>query len=219
MGIAHSIVHSGRSRLEGAWRNYRMLSFRMFGAALGLVSLWACGGAGFSSLQNTTGDGGASDASDDGAQGTNDAASSSDGSSGGKDASTGMTQDAASSADASGAPCPDVRGAYTIVLVEALGCGDLDPTAPQCIRQGQSVCGILFRTSGTNGSVGAIDGAAVIGAKGNFAGASLTEGSVDRSGCTGSWNAGSSTMTVDCGGTGSSQSCVVALQRTGSVCN
>jgi hypothetical protein len=53
---------------------------------------------------------------------------------------------------------------------------------------------------------------------GSFDGAALTEGTVDRTGCTGTWDATTSTMTVDCGGTGSSQSCVVALTQTGTKC-
>jgi hypothetical protein len=44
----------------------------------------------------------------------------------------------------------------------------------------------------------------------------LREGTANRTGCTGTWNAG--TMTVDCGGTNTSQSCVVDLVRVSDTC-
>jgi hypothetical protein len=69
------------------------------------------------------------------------------------------------------------------------------------------------------GSRPAINGDAAIDSNGDFTGAALTEGTVDRTGCTGTWDATTSTMTVDCGGMGSQQACVLALKRTGGVCN
>jgi hypothetical protein len=53
---------------------------------------------------------------------------------------------------------------------------------------------------------------------GNFASGAVKEGSVQRSGCTGAWNAAAAQLTVDCGGVGSSQSCIATLVRTGSSC-
>jgi hypothetical protein len=53
---------------------------------------------------------------------------------------------------------------------------------------------------------------------GNFANGAVMEGSAQRTGCTGTWNAGMSQLTVDCGGMGSSQSCIATLTRTGTTC-
>jgi hypothetical protein len=93
---------------------------------------------------------------------------------------------------------------------------DLDPSAPQCIRQDQQ-CGITFVSQGQSNAAG-INGDPTLTNDGSFDGAALKEGTFDRTGCTGTWNALASTMTVDCGGTGSSQACVVALTRTGTRC-
>jgi hypothetical protein len=49
-------------------------------------------------------------------------------------------------------------------------------------------------------------------------GAALQEGTVNRTGCTGTWDGTLSTMTVDCGGTVSTQACVAALRRAGDKC-
>jgi hypothetical protein len=117
--------------------------------------------------------------------------------------------------DAPNAPCPDVSGAYSIVLIQAAGCGDLSPTARQCIQQ--QGCAITFASQGL-ANTSAIDGDPTLQADGSFDGAALKEGMVPRTGCTGTWDAMTSTMTVDCGGSGSSQSCVVALTRTGTRC-
>jgi hypothetical protein len=209
-----------------------MLSLRTAGMMfLGATLVGGCGGADFSSLQGGSADGGTNDVAVPGADG---AALSDDGSSGQDAAGRPATPDAGGSRDgAVGSPdsgdagsdapiaaCPDVRGAYAIVVVEGLGCGDLNSTAPQCIRQGQpAACGIAFRSTTSGGAMPAVDGNASLENNGTFADASLTEGSVDRSGCTGSWNPATSTLTVDCGGSGSAQSCVLALKRTGAVCN
>jgi hypothetical protein len=103
-----------------------------------------------------------------------------------------------------------------LTLVEAQGCGDLNPLAPQCIVQ--DVCNIQFQSNGSTGNQPAINGDPTLQQDGSFSNGALQEGSGNRTGCTGTWNAALSTMTVDCGGTGSSQACVVALKRTGSVC-
>jgi hypothetical protein len=130
----------------------------------------------------------------------------------------GSPSDAAIDATPDAAPdaglCPDQRGAYSVALSGA-GCGDLDATAPQCITQ--PVCTItLAATSGSSGT--ALNGTAMLGMDGSFTGAAITEGTVNRTGCTGTWAAGTSTLTVDCGGIGSSQSCVATLTRTSKTC-
>src|SRR5215472_12602459 len=135
-------------------------------------------------------------------------------------ASPGDASDASDAAsDASAAPCPDVHGAYAVAAVDATGCGSsFNVGARQCIRQGQSAaCGIQFQSTG--GSTVAINGDATLQNDGSFSGAALTEGTLNRTGCTGTWDPGSSTLTVDCGGTGSSQACVLSLKRTGATCN
>jgi len=116
---------------------------------------------------------------------------------------------------ADAATCPDEHGAYSIALSGA-GCGDLASAAAQCVQQ--VGCGVSFISS-PSGSQRALNGSTTIGADGSFSGAVITEGSSSRSGCTGTWDATSQTLTVDCGGTGSSQSCVATLTRTGATCN
>jgi hypothetical protein len=132
---------------------------------------------------------------------------------------TPSSQDASDASDAPIAPCPDLRGTYSVTVVDGQGCGTLNASAPQCIRQAQSGCGITFRSNVSGGSVPAITGDASLQNDGSFVGAALTEGTDNRTGCTGTWDSTMSALTVDCGGTGSSQSCVVTLQRTGSACN
>jgi hypothetical protein len=168
----------------------------------------------------------ARDASDGGST-TLDASDASDSTSStqdGGDANDGApsTQDASdASSDAPVAPCPDVRGAYSITAVDATGCGSsLNTGASQCIRQGQqTTCGITLQSMPSGGGNRAINGDATLQSDGSFSGAALMEGPLNRTGCTGTWDAANSTMTVDCGGTGSSQACVLALRRTGSMCN
>jgi hypothetical protein len=147
----------------------------------------------------------------------NDAASTSDANDA---ASTGDANDATSTSDASdGAPpaCPLVAGAYSVTILDGSGCGaTLNANARQCILQ--AGCAVTFSSTATGNAKVALNGAASLQSDGSFTGAAITEGTLARTGCTGSWDSGTSTMTVDCGLTGSSQSCVLAVQRTGSVC-
>jgi hypothetical protein len=53
---------------------------------------------------------------------------------------------------------------------------------------------------------------------GSFYGASITEGTGQRSGCTGTWNQQTHTLVIDCGGTNSNQSCIATLVRTSETC-
>lgn len=129
--------------------------------------------------------------------------------------SDGAAADLSNGAD-SGGPCPDVFGKYS-VAASGQGCGDLNANAPQCIQGTNTVCAAHF-VSAPPGGTGAVNGMASLKQDGSFDGAALIFGTVQRSGCTGTWDPGTSTMTVDCGGTGSSQSCVVTLVRTASTC-
>jgi hypothetical protein len=110
--------------------------------------------------------------------------------------------------------CPDQHGAYSIVL-SGQGCGDLNASAPECITQ--STCSITLASSAPSGG-NALNGTAMLGMDGSFTGAAITEGTVNRTGCTGTWNASASALTVDCGGVGSSQSCIATLTRTSKTC-
>jgi hypothetical protein len=114
-------------------------------------------------------------------------------------------------------PCPIINGLFKMTA-QGQGCGDLDLTAPQCIKETMNFCTILFVSKpGTTGD--GINGLAMVDMAGNFTGASLKEGSAMRTGCTGTYTTGfPTTMVVDCGGMGTSQSCVVTLTRTGLIC-
>ena len=172
--------------------------------------LLACGGS------SGTGVGGGDAAAD--TMSSNDGA--------GNDSSTGDTgsaetgdRDSGTGGDggvgADGGACPDVHGSYTLVAT-GQGCGDLAASAPQCIQQGTG-CHVHFVSNPPTGG-SAINGGADLMSDGSFSGAALTEGTGQRTGCTGTWDSAMSVMTVDCGGVGSSQSCVVTLTRTGSTC-
>lgn len=187
-----------------------MVSLRSLVPVL-FVVVSACGGSDFGTAFGNPSDGGG-DGSSDGSSATSDG--------GGDDGATasdggGGMPDATPRRD-SGGNCPDVVGLYAITVVDGAGCGDLNPVARQCIRQ--NTCGILFRSEVPQGTIPAINGTANLAADGSFMNATLTEGTVMRSGCTGTWDDATSTMTVDCGGTGSSQSCVLSLLRTNVLC-
>jgi hypothetical protein len=198
----------------------------MAGALLSSCLALACGGSAFSGVLGAGSDGGS-----DGAANQSDASPSADapvaetaapGDAAAPD--VGITADVVQPADvtqpamdAPAPPCPVVAGAYAITILQVAGCGDMDPLAPQCITQDPQGCSIQFVSQGP-GNTAAINGDPTVQSDGSFANGSLKEGSVNRTGCVGSRDAMTSTMTVDCGGSGSSQSCVVALQRTASTC-
>lgn len=113
-------------------------------------------------------------------------------------------------------PCPDVFGSYS-VQVAGQGCGDLNANAPQCLKGTTMTCAAHFVSVPASGP-GAVNGQAMLTSDGSFTNAMLLFGTVQRSGCVGSWDSATSTMTADCGGMGSSQSCVVTLTRTSVTC-
>jgi hypothetical protein len=113
----------------------------------------------------------------------------------------------------SGTACPTVAGSYTIVA-SGLGCTGVNASAPECIVQ--SGCDITFNSKGTAGN--AINGTATLAADGSFTDATLTEGTSMRSGCVGTWSASLARVVVDCGGTGTAQSCRLTLTRKALVC-
>jgi hypothetical protein len=152
--------------------------------------------------------------SGNGGSGTSTATSGTGTGTGGSTGTSSTTTSATATTTSTG-PCPNELGAYT-VTVAGLGCGDLVPTAPQCIQAGPTPCEVLLVSQGTAGE--ALNGDVDLDMNGNFTSGAVKEGSVQRTGCTGTWNAATSQLIVDCGGTGSSQSCIATLTRTGTTC-
>lgn len=114
-----------------------------------------------------------------------------------------------------GPSCPTESGLYSLQLSGA-GCGDTAPSGNECITQNQCTIQIDFVSSGSNGS--GLKGTTPIKSDGSFDNGSIQEGSSNRSGCTGTWNQQTHTLVVDCGGQGTSQSCIATLVRTSETC-
>jgi hypothetical protein len=114
-------------------------------------------------------------------------------------------------------PCPDIGGGYGQLATTGQGCGNLNTSAPECIYLAQEICAFQL-SSATSGVVPAVNGVVLLASDGSFSGAALQFGTVQRTGCVGQWSAGTQTLTADCGGTGSSQSCTVTMVRTGATC-
>src|SRR5262249_43641937 len=103
-------------------------------------------------------------------------------------------------------------------MIMGQGCGDLVPTAKQCIKQGNTACDIVL-VSGGAGTVGAaLNGTVTIDMTGGFTGGAIKEGTVQRTGCTGVWTRVPSQLTVTSGGVGSTQSRIATLTRTSTTC-
>lgn len=116
----------------------------------------------------------------------------------------------------SGAPaCDALPAAYAIELTDPVGCGNLVPAAIECISQAGCTATLRPLTPAKPGISGTVNLTVGAGGVTGFTNASLTLGNVMRTGCTGQYNGPSGTLTIDCGGMGSAQSCVVALHRTG----
>jgi hypothetical protein len=115
-------------------------------------------------------------------------------------------------------PCPNVFGAYSMLMTTGQGCGDLNTSAPQCIQGTSTACFAHFVSVVAGGGTGAVNGGAMLQMDGSFSGASLIFGTAQRTGCVGSWNEATQTMTANCGGTGSTQSCTVTMVRSAATC-
>lgn len=113
--------------------------------------------------------------------------------------------------------CPDISGAFGMIQTNGLGCGDLNPTAPECVMLAQQICAFQLESS-TSGVLPAVNGSVILDSSGAFSNAALMFGTSQRTGCVGQWDAASQTLTLDCGGMGSTQSCVVTMVRTGTSC-
>lgn len=125
--------------------------------------------------------------------------------------------DSGSEAAADAGPCPDISGGYGQITTSGQGCGNINTAAPECIMLAQQICAFQLVSAPSTGQP-AVNGVVVLQSDGSFSGAALQEGSVQRTGCTGQWSSGNQTLTLDCGGMGSSQSCIVTMVRTGATC-
>jgi hypothetical protein len=177
--------------------------------------LVACGSGGSSTTTIDSGAGddgsGSSSGADDsgGRDATGSSSGSSSGSSGGDAVADGPVLDAG--------PCPDIVGSYGQISTEGQGCSDLNLVASECIMLAQQQCAFQL-VSPTTGSIPAVNGTVVLTVAGSFTGAMLKFGTVQRSGCVGQWDAPTQTLTLDCGGMGTSQSCTVTLVRSSTTC-
>ena len=113
-----------------------------------------------------------------------------------------------------GGACPDEHGLYSVSFT-GQGCGTISSSAAICISQ--TSCSITLATSGTGANE--LSGTTPIGADGSFLGAAIQEGTSSRTGCVGTWDNGGAMLTIDCGGTNTSQSCRAMLMRTAATCN
>jgi hypothetical protein len=142
------------------------------------------------------------------------------GTDGGADTSTTDGGDAApvdSSADVNngdGAACPDEHGKYAVTFT-GQGCGTISNSAPICVSE--TSCTITLATTGTGPNE--LSGMTPIGGDGSFSNAAMNEGAMSRTGCVGTWNSGATTLTIDCGGVNTSQSCEAVLVLIGGTCN
>lgn len=188
------------------------------------VVVAACGGTSSDLLGPDSSDGGAGG---DGAASGGDAGGGGGGrdgggGGGGRDGGGGGGRDGGGGGGGSDAGvCPVLDGAYTITFT-GLGCGDLSGDAPQCIQGGGTsgsdcVENLLSKKKGGGDALG-VNGSISLGAGDTFTGASLTLGTIPRTGCIGTWDQ-IDTLTIDCGGSGTAQSCEVVLTATGNPCN
>jgi hypothetical protein len=97
------------------------------------------------------------------------------------------------------------------------GCGDLDTGAPQCIKPTNVPCEFTLTSQQTANGTG-VNGTVDLDMSGDFANGAVKFGTVQRSGCVGTWNSSMSQLLVDCGGVGTTQSCTAVLTRTGASC-
>lgn len=120
------------------------------------------------------------------------------------------------SSTGTGLPCPDETGAYSAMEV-GQGCGDVNVAAMQCIKANGTCDVHLVSPTSTGGEC--LNGPASLDMSGNFTNGMIIMGTVQRSGCTGTWNAANNTLAVNCGGPNpSSQMCTVTLTRTSATC-
>jgi hypothetical protein len=129
---------------------------------------------------------------------------------------TAASSTSASTGSGGGPPCPDANGTYATISHQGAGCGDITDTATACVVS-PAMC--TFDADSGNSIGASIHGEFVLAQDGTFDNAAIRIGSVQRTGCTGSFSGG--TLVVVCGGTNpsSSQYCAVTLTRTGGACD
>jgi hypothetical protein len=218
-----------------------MNAFRAYLAAVGTgLIIVACGGSGSSIADPPadaaggpgTGEGGATgdSASNEPETGQGaDGSSTADGSTpvdGGRDAS--FLGDSALTLDGNdGGGCPNSLGGYAPLVATGMGCGDFNALAKECILPVTSggsstanACLIRFNSE-QPATIPAVNGpqlGADLKPDGTFDNATLRLGTIVRTGCVGSFDEVAQTMTVTCGGTGTSQSCTITLVRSSVTC-
>jgi hypothetical protein len=195
-------------------------------ASLTVVAV-ACGGSSGSSIDDTNGtqgsDAGGSGSGSDGSvngpgtDGGNGGGNGKDAGNGGGNTNdaggTGGGKEGGGGGDSGGA-CPDEAGRYTMTIAGA-GCGNLSTNNDECVTQ--SACTINAFALGMGGN-GLEASNITIDMLGAFSMAPVKEGNAARGGCVGTWDDAKSTLTIDCGGTGSTQSCIVTLTRSSTSC-
>jgi len=217
-----------------------MSSFRAYVAAVatGLI-IAACGGSSSSIADppdsggpglGTGSDGAAGDSAGNPETGEGtDGSSNTDGNTpadGGRDAA--FLGDSALTLDGNdGGGCPNTLGGYAPLVATGMGCGDFNALAKQCIVPaaggsvgGSNACLVRFNSE-QPATIPAVNGPQLgvdIKADGSFDNANLRLGTNPRTGCVGSFDEGTQTMTVTCGGTGTSQSCTITLVRSSVTC-
>jgi hypothetical protein len=100
----------------------------------------------------------------------------------------------------------------------------VNTTASECILADGTFpsCRFHFVSASVPGAVNGPTGDQIqLDPDGTFSDAAVKLGSLQRSGCTGQWDATTSTVTVACGGTDttSTQYCEVKMVRAGATCN
>jgi len=109
------------------------------------------------------------------------------------DAGGGMPDAGGGMPDA-GPSCPDLTGVYAVSAPLMDPCA-IDTTATVTITA--VGCDLTLTSSGGIGT--AVEGMVGVDAIGGFAGASLTLGTMSKSGCTGTWTDATSTLAIACG--------------------
>jgi hypothetical protein len=112
--------------------------------------------------------------------------------------------------------CPSLQGLFRIVGT-TINCNAPKITAEECITERDCAITITPLSGGATAAWGLTSTAPIpIDPSGDFVDAGIDEGTAMRSGCTG--KVSKAGLLVDCGGTDSSQSCVVTLQRMSGLC-
>jgi hypothetical protein len=101
-----------------------------------------------------------------------------------------------------------------MITIDGAGCGDLDTGTPACATAGGEVCRYNLQSKGSR----SVSGSIAVNSDGTFGGATINEGSAQRSGCQGKVTKG--VVAIVCGGTDASsdQYCAVTLTRTAIIC-